>query len=71
MIERTSLKQINLLLAKNTNWNILDIGCGYTAHDRANVVADVQDFADFYKEKKNLFKLKKKNFHLRIRNLTS
>ena len=47
MIERTSLKQINLLLAKNTNWKILDIGCGYTAHDRANVVADVQDFADF------------------------
>ena len=60
MIERTSLKQINLLLAKNTNWNILDIGCGYTAHDRANVVADVQDFADFYKEKKKFIQVKEK-----------
>ena len=60
MIERTSLKQINLLLAKNTNWKILDIGCGYTAHDRANVVADVQDFADFYKEKKKFIQVKEK-----------
>jgi len=60
LIERTSLKQINLLLAKNTNWKILDIGCGYTAHDRANVVADVQDFADFYKEKKKFIQVKEK-----------
>lgn len=52
MIERTSLEEINLILKKNSDWKILDIGCGYTANVNAKHVADVQDFSSFYKEKK-------------------
>ena len=39
-------------MGKNPNWKILDIGCGYRAHKNASVLADVQDFSNFYKEKK-------------------
>ena len=39
-------------MEKNPNWKILDIGCGYRAHKNASVLADVQDFSDFYKKKK-------------------
>ena len=52
MIERTSLKVINKTLEENKNWKILDIGCGYTANPNANYIADVQDFSDFYKNRK-------------------
>ena len=60
MIERTSLKQINSLLEKNKNWKVLDIGCGYTAHEKANYVADVQDFSKFYQNKNKFIKIENK-----------
>lgn len=60
MIERTSLKKINQLLSDNSNWKILDIGCGYTANENANFVADVQDFTDYYKDKKRFIQIKEK-----------
>ena len=52
MLKRTSLNSINKKLKENPNWNILDIGCGYTANNFANTVADVQDLSSFYKNKK-------------------
>ena len=52
MLQRTSIESINKKLKENPNWNVLDIGCGYTANKYANVIADVQDFSNFYKEKK-------------------
>ncbi len=52
MLKRTSIKHVNNILEKNPNWKILDIGCGYRAHKNASVLADVQDFSNFYKEKK-------------------
>ena len=60
MIERTSLKDINSILEKNRNWNILDIGCGYTANKYANCVADVQDFSNHYNDRK-FVKISNKN----------
>ena len=52
MIKRTSKSHINNIIKENSKWNILDIGCGYSAHENANVVCDVQDLSNFYKEKK-------------------
>ena len=52
MIKRSSKDFIDKLLARNSHWKILDIGCGYTAHKNASVICDVQDFSDFYKNKK-------------------
>tara|TARA_B100001765_G_C19481130_1_gene328890 strand:- start:660 stop:1274 length:615 start_codon:yes stop_codon:yes gene_type:complete len=52
LLKRTSIKHVNNILEKNPNWKILDIGCGYRAHKNASVLADVQDFSNFYKEKK-------------------
>ena len=52
MLKRTSITHVNNILEKNLNWKILDIGCGYRAHKNASVIADIQDFSDFYKEKK-------------------
>ena len=52
MLKRTSLKFVNETLSKNSNWKILDIGCGYTANKYATIIADTQDLADFYKDKK-------------------
>ena len=51
MIKRSSKKYIDYLLEKNQDWKILDIGCGYGAHSRANVICDVQDLTEFYKNK--------------------
>ena len=51
MLKRTSIKNINKIIEKNPNWKILDIGCGYRAHPRANIVADVQDLSDYYKKR--------------------
>ncbi len=68
MIKRTSKKFIDNLVKNNPNWNILDIGCGYTAHEKANVVCDVQDLSNYYKEKKfiklndKIFPFKDKEF---------
>ena len=59
MIRRTSLKFINNLLSKNNNWKILDVGCGYTAHQLATTICDIQDLTNFYKDK-NFVQLKDK-----------
>tara|TARA_B100000427_G_scaffold321362_1_gene321834 strand:+ start:576 stop:1193 length:618 start_codon:yes stop_codon:yes gene_type:complete len=60
LIKRSSKNYIDNLLNNNTNWKILDIGCGYTAHDRATVICDVQDLESFYKNK-NFIKLNNEN----------
>ena len=52
MITRTSLNFVNNILKQNTNWKVLDIGCGYRANQYANTLADVQDLSHIYKEKK-------------------
>tara|TARA_B100000401_G_C52559030_1_gene602345 strand:- start:80 stop:691 length:612 start_codon:yes stop_codon:yes gene_type:complete len=52
LIKRSSKKFIENLLKNNSSWNILDIGCGYTAHESASVICDVQDLSNFYKDKK-------------------
>ena len=52
MLKRTTITHVNNILEKNINWKILDIGCGYRAHKRASVIADIQDFSGFYKERK-------------------
>ena len=61
MLQRTSIKNLNTTLEKNSNWKILDIGCGYRAHPRASVIADAQDFSKFYKERK-FVRIKEKKF---------
>ena len=60
MLKRTHINHVNNILDKNPDWKILDIGCGYSAHKNATVIADIQDFADFYKKKK-FIKIKEKN----------
>ena len=52
MIKRSSKQFIDNLLNENSNWKILDIGCGYTAHNSASVICDIQDLSNFYKDKK-------------------
>ena len=52
MIKRTSLEYINLILKQNPNWNILDVGCGYTAHPKATVICDTQNLKNYYPDKK-------------------
>ena len=52
MLKRTTINFINDTLKKNVDWKILDIGCGYRANKYASVIADVQDFSNYYKEKK-------------------
>ena len=52
MLKRTSKTHVNNILEKNLDWKILDIGCGYRPHKNATVIADIQDFSNFYKEKK-------------------
>ena len=59
MIRRTSINIVNSILNKNTNWKVLDIGCGYTAHKNATVIADIQDLSNFYKDK-NFVKINEK-----------
>jgi ubiquinone/menaquinone biosynthesis C-methylase UbiE len=51
LIRRSFKKTVDKLLENNTSWNILDIGCGYTAHKNATVVCDIQDLSNFYKKK--------------------
>jgi len=52
LLRRTSIKNINQTLKDNSHWNILDVGCGYTANEYAKTVADIQDLSNFYKNKK-------------------
>ena len=59
LIKRTSKKHIQTILSKNSDWNILDIGCGYSANEFANTICDVQDLSKLY-EDKNFVKLEKK-----------
>jgi len=56
LIKRSSKKLIDKILENNKSWNVLDIGCGYTAHKNASVVCDIQDLSNVYKEK-NFVKL--------------
>ena len=49
MLKRTTINFINNTLSKNSNWKILDIGCGYRANKYATIIADIQDFSNFYK----------------------
>ena len=60
MIRRSSKEFIDNLLDINPNWNVLDIGCGYSAHKDAKVVCDTQDLSSFYKDK-NFIKLSEGN----------
>ena len=51
MLKRTSINFVNKTLERNPSWKILDIGCGYRANKYATVIADIQDFSDFYRDK--------------------
>ena len=59
LIKRTSKKYIETILSSNKDWKILDVGCGYTASDYANVICDVQDLSNYYKDR-NFIKLENK-----------
>ena len=56
LIKRSSKHYIQSILSENTNWKVLDIGCGYTANKFATTICDVQDLSNFYKDK-NFVKL--------------
>jgi len=60
LIKRSSKNHIQSILSKNTNWKVLDIGCGYTANKFATTICDTQDLSEFYKDK-NFMKLSSKN----------
>ena len=59
MLRRTSINFVNNTLSKNSNWKILDIGCGYRANKNATVIADKQNLSSFYKGK-NFIKVNEK-----------
>ena len=61
MLKRTSIKYLNSTIENNSKWKILDIGCGYRAHPKATVIADVQDLSNYYKERK-FIKINEKKF---------
>jgi len=52
LIKRTSKKYIEKFLSNNSDYNILDIGCGYNANKYANVICDVQDLSNHYQDKR-------------------
>ena len=53
MIKRTSREHVLAILKENSKkWNILDIGCNQAAVEYAQTVADIQNFSNFYKDKK-------------------
>ena len=60
MIKRSSKKYIQDILQKNNSWQILDIGCGYTANKFATTICDVQDLSKFYNNR-NFIKLESKH----------
>jgi len=51
LLKRTSIKQLNNIIEQNSRWKILDIGCGYRAHPKASVIADIQNFSNYYSER--------------------
>ena len=59
LIKRSSKNYVQSILSDNTNWKVLDIGCGYTANKFATTICDVQDLSHFYKDK-NFVKLDSK-----------
>jgi ubiquinone/menaquinone biosynthesis C-methylase UbiE len=59
LLKKTSLNSINKKLKENPNWKVLDIGCGYTANQYANTIADIQDLSNYYKDK-NFIKINDK-----------
>ncbi len=61
MLNRTSIKHLNSILKENKKWKVLDVGCGYRAHPKASVIADVQDLSNYYKERK-FIKINEKKF---------
>ena len=61
MLKRTSIKYLNSTIENNIKWKILDIGCGYRAHPKATIIADVQDLSNYYKERK-FIKINEKRF---------
>ena len=52
MLKRTSINIVKETLKSNKNWKILDIGCGYSANEYADVIADVQDLSSHYRDRK-------------------
>ena len=60
MIKRTSKQYIENFLSSKPNWNILDIGCGYSANKYANIICDVRDLSKVYKDKKFIRLIDKK-----------
>ena len=61
MLNRTSIKHLNRIIKENQKWKVLDVGCGYRAHPKATVIADVQDLSNYYKERK-FIKINEKKF---------
>ena len=61
MLNRTSIKHLNSIIKENQKWKVLDVGCGYRAHPKATVIADVQDLSNYYKERK-FIKINEKKF---------
>ena len=61
MLNRTSIKHLNSIIKENQKWKVLDVGCGYRAHQNASVIADVQDLSNYYKERK-FIKINEKKF---------
>jgi len=59
LLRRTSINFVNNTLKENTNWKVVDIGCGYSANKNASVIADIQDLSNFYKGK-NFIKISEK-----------
>ena len=60
MIKRTSKQYIENFLSSKPDWNILDIGCGYSANKYANIICDVEDLSTVYKDKKFIKLIDKK-----------
>jgi ubiquinone/menaquinone biosynthesis C-methylase UbiE len=61
LLNRTSIKHLNRIIKENQKWKVLDVGCGYRAHPKATVIADVQDLSNYYKERK-FIKINEKKF---------
>ena len=60
MIKRTSKQYIENFLSSKPDWNILDIGCGYSANKYANIICDVEDLSKVYEDKKFIRLIDKK-----------
>ena len=52
MIKRTTREHMHSMLEENAEWNVLDLGAGSDGWKRANVYADVKDYASNYPNKK-------------------